>query len=202
VNDGEGYFKRIEEETVSCGIGCTETVVTETEYLLSDYNGVISVDGNVDVKGTVKGQVTLHSTHEIEIMGDIYYNTNPLDSSSNDMFGLVSEGNVIVDRDAHLDNGSSDLTIHASIMALNTSFEVEDYGSSGSRGILNVLGGIIQKNRGAVGTTGGWSGSTGYSSKNYVYDERLLQTMPPSYPRESVFSIVYWKDKPIEKADS
>lgn len=173
------------------------TTTWETETLdLDEINGVISSTGKIEVEGTVKGQITVHSEDEIEIMGDIYYNTNPMDdSTSTDMLGIVSEGDVIVDQYAYQANGSSDLTIHASIMALNTSFEVENYSSGSPRGTLNLLGGIVQKNRGAVGTFYSSTGSvaSGYA-KNYMYDNRLKGSIPPSFPRESVFSIVYWKE--------
>ncbi|MFD2532492.1 hypothetical protein [Gracilimonas halophila] len=201
MDAGEGYVRHEETETLSCGWNCSyENVISTTEHKLSDYNGVISVDGLTKVKGTVKGQVTLHSSEKIEIMGDILYDSNPLDvgSTSTDMIGMVSEGDVVVDRYAHEDNGSSDLTIQASIMALGTSFEVENYSSGSPRGTLNLVGGIVQKNRGAVGTFNSYGVASGYT-KNYVYDERLMHTVPPFYPRESVFSIVYWKDLPIEK---
>jgi hypothetical protein len=198
VDSGEGYLKHFEEETVNCGWGCSYTVVNETDYLLSDYNGIISVDGDVKVKGTIKGRVTLHSTDDIEIMGDVKYDTSPIDDgNSTDMAGFVSEGDVVVDRYAHDDTGSNDINIHASIMALGNSFKVENYSYGGSRGTINLLGGIIQKNRGAVGTFSGGSVASGYN-KNYVYDTRLRNTVPPSFPRESIFSIVYWKDKPVE----
>lgn len=162
---------------------------------LADINGVISTDGEIDVEGEVSGSVTLHSEDRIEIMGDITYRVNPLaDSTSADLLGLVSEGDVVVDRYAHSANGSQDLTIHASIVALNTSFTVENYNSGGSKGTLNMLGGIIQQNRGPVGTFSGSTVVSGYI-KNYQYDNRLKATIPPSFPRESVFSIVYWKDE-------
>jgi len=31
--------------------------------------------------------------------------------------------------------------------------------------------------------------------QNYQYDARLKGYIPPAFPRESVFSVVYWKDK-------
>lgn len=166
-----------------------------TDYDLSAINGIISTSGRIDVYGEVKGAVTLHSEDEIEIDGDITYVTSPLaDSSSTDMLGLVSEGDVRIDKDAHSFSGTQDLTVHASIMALNKSFYVENYSSGSGRGTLNLLGGLIQENRGPVGTFSGSSIVSGYS-KNYQYDNRLKASIPPSFPRESVFSIVYWKDE-------
>lgn len=200
--DGDvGYANIREVTTSSCGWGCTNTNYSDwEEYDLSSFNGIISTSGSVTVEGTVKGAATIHSEDEIEIVGDIFYDTSPLaDSSSTDILGLVSEGDVIVDRNAHSVSGSQDLTIHASIMALNTSFEVENY-SSGIKGTLNILGGLIQKNRGPVGTFNSHGIVSGYS-KNYQYDGRLKSTIPPSFPRESVFSIVYWKDEVVNTSD-
>lgn len=197
VKNDEGYVKTYQTETeyYRCGWSwCTREVVTgETEYRLASYNGLITVNGTARVKGTVKGQVTLHSTDQIDIMGDIVYNEDPRDiETSTDLLGLVSEGDIEVDFDAHTDNGSYDLNIHASLMALGSSFSVENYSNRYSRGSLNILGGIIQKNRGPVGLVSG----AGYS-KNYVYDERLLSAVPPEFPRQSKFNIVYWKDEVV-----
>lgn len=165
------------------------------EYDLSKINGIISTSERVDVHGEVKGSITLHSESFIEIDGDITYHTNPLvDSTSTDMLGLVSEGEVQVDEKAHLFTGQKDLTIHASIMALNDSFSVEKYNVCCYRGKLNILGGIIQNNRGPVATGSIVKLNSGYS-KNYQYDNRLKSSIPPSFPRENVFSIVYWKDE-------
>lgn len=179
---------------------CTNTTWVQETLDLTTFDGIISSEGKISVQGELKGALTLHSEDEIEITGDITYHTSPLaDSSSTDILGLVSEGDVIVDRNAHSASGSQDLTIHASIMALNTSFEVEDY-NSGVKGTLNVLGGLIQKNRGPVGTFNSHGIVSGYS-KNYQYDGRLKSTIPPSFPRESVFSIVYWKDEVVNTSD-
>lgn len=186
--------------TYACGYRnwyTCEGTTNHTNYSLSNYNGLISVEGTARVKGEIKGKYTVHATDEIEIMGDIYYDTNPLDdpdTPSPDLLGLVSEGNVIVDKDAHQDNGSSNLTIHASIMALDNAFTVENYNSGSPRGTLNILGGIIQRNRGPVGTFNSYGTASGFS-KNYIYDDRLKETIPPSFPRESIFTIVYWKEK-------
>ncbi|WP_421774903.1 hypothetical protein [Gracilimonas sp.] len=196
---GEGYVK-------VKNTGCTDPIICYTHYRLANYQGpdggvVISVDGDANVVGEVKGSVTLHASQNINIMGDIVYDTDPrIDSTSTDLLGLVSEQNVIIDRYAHSYNGSYDLTIHASIMALGTSFEAEDYSSGSPRGSLDLLGGVIQKNRGPVGTFSGGSVASGYT-KNYVYDTRLQQTIPPSFPRESIFSLVYWRDKPVVKVN-
>ncbi|MCC5913351.1 MAG: hypothetical protein JJU46_03145 [Balneolaceae bacterium] len=159
---------------------------------LSLYNGVISSNSRISLKGTVNGSYTVHSTDDIIITGDIVYNEDPRDEpSSTDLLGIVSEKSVIIDRDAHQSSGNNDLNIHASIMALDKSFSAEDYNQGSSRGDLNLLGGIIQMERGPMGTFSGGQIRSGFN-KDYEYDERLLQMVPPSFPRESVFSIIHW----------
>lgn len=173
-------------------------------YDLSVLNGVISSTEKVYTKGIVQGKVTLHSGKEIEIMGDLRYHTNPLEEggeNSTDLLGLVSERNVIVDEDAHEDDGSQDLDIFASIMAMDKSFEVENYASGSAKGTLNLVGGIQQKERGPVGTFNGSGIQSGFS-KSYKYDERLRYMVTPGYPRESVYTYLYWKDKPLEKVEN
>jgi cytoskeletal protein CcmA (bactofilin family) len=168
---------------------------TQSTIALSTFNGVISSSEKVYTKGVINGQVTLHSEDDIEIMGDITYSDDPINNPvSNDILGLVSEKNVIVDQNAHQDNGSQDLNIHASIMALDNSFTVEGYNYGGSKGVLNLLGGLIQQRRGPVGTFSGNAVASGFS-KDYEYDERLLSMFPPSFPREQWFSVVYWRDR-------
>ena len=167
----------------------------EHNVTLSNYNGVISSSEKVFINGELQGQLTVHSEDDIEILGDLTYNTDPRDDpASQDILGLVSEQQVYVDRNAHSVSGSKDLKIHASIMALDRSFTVENYSSGSGRGELEILGGIVQESRGPVGTFSGGSLRSGYS-KNYQYDERLERMFPPSFPRESFFSVVYWKDK-------
>lgn len=171
-------------------------VEQEHNITLSSYNGVISSSEKIWINGALKGQLTVHSEDDIEILGDLTYSEDPRDNpASSDILGLVSEKQVYVDDDAHRDNGSQDLEIHASIMALDKSFTVEDYSGGSPRGELKILGGLIQERRGPVGTFSGGSLRSGYS-KNYEYDERLERMFPPSFPRESFFSVVYWKDNP------
>jgi len=167
-----------------------------TNYDLSLYNGVISSNRKVYTKGTVKGKVTLHSAEEVEIMGDLEYATNPLqDDTSTDVLGIISEGDVVIDDDAHRDSGSSDININATIMALGESFSVEDYSRGSPRGTINLIGGIQQDERGAVGTFSGGSIRSGFS-KNYQYDKRLQKSIvPPYYPRESFYSLRYLIDR-------
>ncbi|HKJ66602.1 MAG TPA: DUF4900 domain-containing protein [bacterium] len=169
-----------------------------TTYNQADIGSVISSTEDVYVKGVVNGPVTLHSEDDIIIDGDITYQDDPRDNpDSDDMLGLISERKIIVDRDAHLDHGTQDLTIHASLMALGNTFTVENYGSGHPRGSLNILGGVIQEVRGAVGTfiSGGSNPvlRSGYM-KVYEYDQRFLNRWPPHFPVSDTYSILAWRE--------
>ena len=58
-----------------------------------------------------------------------------------------------------------------------------DYDEGDPRGELMVHGGIVQDDRGAVGTFNTGTGQTthGYY-KNYTYDTRFESDPPPEYP--------------------
>jgi hypothetical protein len=86
-----------------------------------------------------------------------------------------------------------DLFLHDVVMALGTSFEVENYsgGPSGAltcgastdgRGCLNLTGGLIQNNRGPVGLVSG----EGYV-KRYSYDRCATVNPPPYFPTTGRF---------------
>ena len=168
--------------------------------------GVINVDGTVGVSGLLVGRVTLRSTGTTVILDDVRYGTNPATTGRCvDVLGILSERDVVV-ADNMLNNqvdglaGSNaaanrrilddtkDLTLHAVIMSMSTSFRVQNSNSgptTGStcsgrdwgRGCLLLLGGLIQEARGPVGTSGG----TGYV-KQYSYDRCANLRPPPYFP--------------------
>jgi Tfp pilus assembly protein PilX len=158
-------------------------------------NGVIYVQGLAQVEGKVKGQVTIGSNGDIRIMDNIIYDTDPrTDPTSTDLLGLVSDANVIMwNSTANLD--TADETVMAAIMALNTSWTAQSYNSGSPRGKLIVYGGIIQKQRGAVGTFDSSSGAivTGYE-KAYSYDPRLMDNPPPAFPTTGQVEKVAWTE--------
>jgi Tfp pilus assembly protein PilX len=144
--------------------------------------GVIYLEG-----GTVTGPLTVISENEMYVENSITYTHNPANfPTTTDALGLISQDDIWVDSHA-----PAALTIDAAMIAAGTSpapdnspgsFGVIGYDSKTPTGTLTVYGGIVQQNRGAVGTLD-WSGdiATGYV-KNYSYDIRFLKTPPPNYP--------------------
>jgi hypothetical protein len=87
----------------------------------------------------------------------------------------------------------TNLRIDASIMALNTSFMLTNWWVGPAKGTLTVFGGIIQKERGPVGTFSGTTKVSGYS-KNYQYDTRLLNSPPPFVPTTGDYITLSWEN--------
>ncbi len=155
-----------------------------TDVELSSFNGILYVSGEISVAGVLDGTLTIATGGDMCIVDDVTYRASdaegPLDGCD-DVLGLVSESNVIImDNSANAD----DCTVHAHIMALGTSFEVENYASGSPRGTLTIHGGIIQRYRGCVGT-GYLSGDeiiiySGFA-KSYNYDTRFENVQPPGY---------------------
>ena len=81
-------------------------------------------------------------------------------------------------------------------MALDTSFVLENWRTVSPKGNLTVYGGIIQDERGPVGTFDGRSGTklSGYS-KNYSYDPRLITAPPPFMPTTGDYVTLSWEEK-------
>jgi hypothetical protein len=149
--------------------------------------------GDVNISGTLKGQLTIASEDDIVITGNVKYSSYP---GGSDVLGLVADNDVAV---AHASgaNIADDLTIDAAIMSLNHSFYVQNWSTGGNNACsgahpcavagahsLNINGVITQKFRGPVGTFNGSTSpptlTSGYN-KNYAYDTRLKYLSPPYF---------------------
>jgi len=175
----------------------------------SNAKGVIYIDRNVGVSGTLRGQITLYAKGSIVLLDDMRYANDPVKGVCLDILGLISDRDIVIADNAlntppavtagkknskyySLDD-TKDFYLHGVLMALGTAFRVEDYdqgptdvndcsGVDNGRGCIYLAGGIIQKERGPVGTSSG----TGYS-KRYSYDHCAVVTPPPYFPTTGRF---------------
>jgi hypothetical protein len=166
-----------------------------TTYLTSSMtkDGVIYVEGmDIRLKGTVQGMYTVAGEGNIWLDDDIVYNTDPLKNpSSTDLLGIVAQNNVwITDNKAN----SKDINIDAAIYVQNGSFGAQNYATRPVGGNINLLGGITQNTRGAVGTFTGSTIVSGFS-KRYRYDNRLMLSSPPQFPGTGSFEVVSWLEE-------
>lgn len=162
-------------------------------------NGVIFVEsGTLRLSGTVRGKYTIGVNGEknywtnkgnVYIDNDIVYENDPRGNpQSPDVLGIVAKNDVLITNNAANNNG---VNIHASIYSEEGGFGAEDYDSRPPSGEINLLGGIIQYERLAVGTFSGSTTNHGFD-KNYRYDDRLMIISPPYFPGTGTYEIVSW----------
>ncbi|MBT3233337.1 MAG: hypothetical protein HN356_11035 [Calditrichaeota bacterium] len=168
--------------------GVTDTVTLTT--IAPD--GVIMCFSDINVSGTLNGEVTLYSWDDIWIQDDIVYAVDPLvNPNSDDMLGLVAEDDVwIADNVAN----NTNLNMNACILAINGSMQVDNLNSYPVAGILSNIGSISQGGRGDINKrTGGPTGPISHGfSKNYYYDPRLTEVSPPEYPYIQELHLASW----------
>lgn len=170
---------------------------TDTLFLPSSApNGVIYVEnGNVHMQGTISGAYTLgcsgttSTTGTVYLDDDIVYKHNPkTDPTCTDMLGIVAQNNVLI-----TDNlpNKSNININASIYVQNGGFGAQNYDTRPVSGNINLVGGIIQNTRQAVGTFSGTTILHGFA-KQYKYDDRFMVASPPFFPGTGGYEIVSW----------
>jgi hypothetical protein len=181
-------------------------------------NGVVYTTGHVtSLSGTIANNVTsgspvvvqhrssftlatdVNNGKNITVSGPLKhltaYNSN---LSPNDPSNLVPGTLGLIGRNVSVGSGApTNMEIDAVIMAgsQNTtdgSFGVANYSTKTPTGTLKVLGGIIQKARGAVGTLSNGSLATGYA-KDYYYDARMADNPPPFFPTTGGYDRLSWR---------
>lgn len=176
-----------------------------TRVLISSYcpNGALVIDSaNLRIKGIFKGKLTVSvQSGNVANKGKMYldssvaYCRNPMDHPNPpDLLGLCATDSIVITRNT---NNANNITIQAALFSLNKGLGAEQYDNStyGTRGRINLLGGVSQKQRAAVGTLAG-DGSvvTGYS-KSYRYDDRMMNQNPPFYPTTGSYEILSWYER-------
>jgi hypothetical protein len=166
--------------------------------------GVIYSGGTIGVSGVLRGVVTLYTPYTVVVLDDLRYANDPAAGVCIDILGTISGANTVVANNGintpvNPGNGyksfddSEGLYLHDVVMALGTSFQVEDYnsgpyygtdceGTNFGRGCLRLTGGLIQNRRGPVGQTNGY----GYV-KRYSYDRCAVVNPPPYFPTTGRF---------------
>ncbi len=160
-------------------------------------NGMIfAKDCVVRLKGTVKGQYTLGCSSimsvgkgTIYLDDDIVFNQDPRNyPNSNDLLGICAENSVyLLKTQQTIQVLISTVLFIVKMVDLVLKIISIDLVS----GNINLLGGIIQNTRKAVGTFGVGGIKSGFA-KRYKYDQRLLVASPPFFPGTGGFEIVSW----------
>jgi len=184
------------DSTMTLKIGAKpDTIVKINTYVP---NGALVIDtANVRIKGKFTGELTLSvqsggssSKGKMYLDSSVAYVHNPLDTiPSNDYLGLCAADSIVITNNY---NNKTNVTIQAALFSLNKGLGVEQYDNGVVRGRINLLGGISQYQRAAVGTLDGSGNINSGFSKSYYYDNRLLVHSPPYYPTTGSFQILSW----------
>jgi type II secretory pathway pseudopilin PulG len=164
-NNGTGYYGCAGDVYVS-GTYSTSVTIAAANNIIIDGNVQTSEDGSGNPTGTAT--LGLVADWFVRVMHGVN-GTNP---------GLNSNCTATNTASQTLTNP----TIDAAILALDHSLIVDNFncgaspGVTGQPGTLTVNGAIAQDFRGPVGTSG--TPITGYL-KNYSYDDRLANILPP-----------------------
>lgn len=147
-------------------------------------SGIIYVEDNTWVEGTVNGRVTVAAAtlpYNASTAPNIYIPNNLVYATTNgtDSLGLISQQNIIVTYAA-----PQNLTVDAALIAQNGSDEFLYYQNDAAvKNSITVLGSIM--------TYGQWTWTwvdgnnndvSGYATTNDAYDSNLLYSPPPSFP--------------------
>ena len=137
-----------------------------------------SSDGNVTVKGTIKGQVTLGAANQVSVNGSLIYNTDPrTNSASTDLLGLVSKNKITILTASTPANAEMD----AVFVALNGALQVDNPSVTGKSNMVQ-FGSVVQA---YAGPTGSFNPSTGLLTGGWnllqAYDTRLQTMTPPGF---------------------
>jgi len=164
-------------------------------------NGVLFVEGAINslYGESHRGQMSIVSTQSITISDNIYYydRDKSKDLFEDDIQAIEDSLGLISAKDVKIASGAPDnIEIDAIIMALNTSFFYNGW-QQYMKGTLSLLGGLIQKQRGPVGTHNAGVKVTGYS-KEYIYDTRMANPasgyLPPYFPSTGKYEKIWWKE--------
>lgn len=166
-------------------------------------NGAMVIDSaNVRVKGLFTGQLTIAvqasgkaNKGKLYLDSSIVYKHDPLDKSkppSDDMLGLCAEDSIVITENS---NNDPNIKIQAALFSMNKGLGAENYDDGNTRGRINLLGGVSQKQRAAVGTLDSHGSVNSGYSKSYMYDDRMMVASPPYYPATGSYEILSWYER-------
>jgi hypothetical protein len=206
--------KTTNQTDVQVGSGTVNHYDGLTNGVIYTENDITSLSGTVADNQVSGGSIVKRSAftiaadvnagRKVTITNHLQYNTLPDKTQVYNSTANLAAGTLgLVAKDVMIGSAApSDLKLHAVVLAggKNTSdgsFWVETWGTGTAKGNLNLIGGLIQKKRGPVGTFNPTTGATvtGYA-KNYSYDPRMADNPPPFFPTTGTYDQLSWRRIP------
>jgi type II secretory pathway pseudopilin PulG len=167
------------------------------DYTAVDSGAAPATCGNLELQGNYAANVTFTAENDILLKDDVTRTT----PGSPFLLGLIATNYVRVEHRVTGCSPSSPLTcnyitgctnaagtptdvnVEAAILSLTRSFMVDNWFCGANLGTLRVYGAIAQMFRGPVVrvNTGALAGTSGFGTKDYVYDDRLKYRSPPFF---------------------
>lgn len=154
-----------------------DTSIAGTQDFAMPDNGVIYIEDDTWVEGTVNGRVLVatavlpynpSSAPRLTVANNLVYTAK----DGGDVLGLIGQKDVVI---AYY--SPNNLEINAAIIAQNGSWGRWNF-SDASKNTLTIYGSI--SSFGIAGTY--WSNGSGYPNRVTTYDSNLLYGPPPSFP--------------------
>jgi len=158
-------------------------------------NGIIFIEDDVWVEGTVKGRVTLVAAKlpdNVNTRKTIHINNNIsyLVRDGTNILGLVAQKHIKVPRYA-----PTNLIIDAILLAQNGRVFRNNYESLSIKNSIQIYGGIITNNVWTWNWTDEHDNITdGYTNTSSTYDNQVLFSPPPSFPTTGEYSFISWDE--------
>ena len=187
-----------------------------------DQRLMMFIDGDVEVEGTLVGQLTIGCSGNMYLLDDcVYEGAGPFGQFDEDemthKLGLASEQNIFIrntirnGRNNGLDGNWDDLDRHsivitAALVALNESFTFEQQNDDwdryqgpepDERGFVYLKGSLAQYRRGYVHRRN--HEGTGYY-KSYKYDHRFTEDGPPGFGSDD-YGVIYGRHERLVLRD-
>lgn len=196
-NDGTPYYV----PGAGTGVVYSADHITSLSGVIAD--NILTSDNPPQVKYRSEFTIAtdVNNGKNITITSDITYKSTPDPNAPlNDIVNLKPGTLGLIGRNIVVANTApKNLEINAVMLAGGSttsdgSFYVSNYNTKTPTGVLKILGGIIQKARGPVGTFNPVTGKivTGYA-KDYWYDPRLANNPPPYFPTTGLYDRISWK---------
>ncbi|MBI4427343.1 MAG: hypothetical protein HY569_02600 [Candidatus Magasanikbacteria bacterium] len=193
---GEGSWK-YKKKTGWYWVGSTYCYDIGAEQLVGTYSipttGAIFVEDDVWIEGTVDGRVSVGvGKFPVQEPYKTAYISNNLlytEKSSDDVIGILAQGNVVVPYDV-----PDDMEINAAMLSqfgqLYRPYYYDDLKDD-----LTIFGSQISYQGGGWKYVNGWGNVvSGFVDTHHVYDGNLKYYPPPGFPVGTVYDLISWEE--------